>query len=76
MIRRSRSAGVGYVWCEPTGKKVAIIGAGPAGLACADVLTRNGVKPLSSTVIQKLAGCSHLRYSGLQAGKGGNDASP
>ncbi|MDF7679269.1 FAD-dependent oxidoreductase [Enterobacteriaceae bacterium ESL0689] len=27
-----------------TGKKVAIIGAGPAGLACADVLTRNGVK--------------------------------
>ncbi len=29
---------------EPTGKKVAIIGAGPAGLGCADVLTRNGVK--------------------------------
>lgn len=26
------------------GKKVAIIGAGPAGLACADVLTRHGVK--------------------------------
>jgi glutamate synthase (NADPH/NADH) small chain len=26
-----------------TGKKVAIIGAGPAGLGCADVLTRNGV---------------------------------
>ena len=26
-----------------TGKKVAVIGAGPAGLACADVLTRNGV---------------------------------
>lgn len=29
-----------------TGKKVAIVGAGPAGLACADVLTRNGVKPV------------------------------
>ena len=29
---------------KPTGKRVAIIGAGPAGLACADVLTRNGVK--------------------------------
>ncbi len=29
---------------KPTGKKVAIIGAGPAGLGCADVLTRNGVK--------------------------------
>ncbi|WNC69283.1 FAD-dependent oxidoreductase [Thalassotalea nanhaiensis] len=27
-----------------TGKTVAVIGAGPAGLACADVLTRNGVK--------------------------------
>jgi len=27
-----------------SGKKVAIIGAGPAGLGCADVLTRNGVK--------------------------------
>ncbi len=26
-----------------TDKKVAIVGAGPAGLACADVLTRNGV---------------------------------
>ncbi len=30
----------------PTGKRVAIVGAGPAGLACADVLVRNGVKPV------------------------------
>ena len=30
----------------PTGKRVAIIGAGPAGLGCADVLVRNGVKPV------------------------------
>jgi len=29
---------------KATGKKVAVIGAGPAGLGCADVLTRNGVK--------------------------------
>lgn len=29
-----------------TGKKVAIIGAGPAGLGCADILVRNGVKPV------------------------------
>ncbi|MFK7855785.1 MAG: FAD-dependent oxidoreductase [Granulosicoccus sp.] len=29
---------------NPTGHKVAIVGAGPAGLGCADVLTRNGVK--------------------------------
>lgn len=28
----------------PNGKRVAIIGAGPAGLACADVLTRAGVE--------------------------------
>lgn len=28
----------------PTGKRVAIIGAGPAGLGCADVLTRSGVQ--------------------------------
>jgi glutamate synthase (NADPH/NADH) small chain len=31
------------VW---TNKKVAVIGAGPAGLACADILIRNGVKPV------------------------------
>jgi len=29
-----------------TDKRVAIVGAGPAGLACADVLVRNGVKPI------------------------------
>jgi glutamate synthase (NADPH) small chain len=29
-----------------TGKRVAIVGAGPAGLACADILVRNGVKPV------------------------------
>ena len=28
----------------PTGHRVAIVGAGPAGLACADVLARNGVQ--------------------------------
>ena len=30
----------------PTGKRVAIIGAGPAGLGCADVLARAGVTPV------------------------------
>lgn len=29
-----------------SGKKVAIVGAGPAGLACADLLVRNGVQPV------------------------------
>ncbi|GAA3929770.1 FAD-dependent oxidoreductase [Litoribacillus peritrichatus] len=31
---------------EWTDKKVAVIGAGPAGLGCADILVRNGVKPV------------------------------
>ncbi|MGM0535132.1 MAG: FAD-dependent oxidoreductase [Pseudomonadota bacterium] len=30
----------------PTGRKVAVIGAGPAGLGCADILVRNGVTPV------------------------------
>ena len=29
-----------------TGRKVAVIGAGPAGLGCADILVRNGVSPV------------------------------
>jgi len=29
-----------------TGKHVAVVGAGPAGLGCADVLVRNGIKPV------------------------------
>lgn len=29
---------------RPTGKRVAVVGAGPAGLSCADVLVRNGVE--------------------------------
>ncbi|WP_145530794.1 formate-dependent uric acid utilization protein AegA [Yersinia alsatica] len=31
---------------KPTGKRVAIIGAGPAGLGCADILVRNGITPV------------------------------
>jgi glutamate synthase (NADPH/NADH) small chain len=31
---------------KSTGRRAAIVGAGPAGLACADVLARNGVKPV------------------------------
>jgi glutamate synthase (NADPH/NADH) small chain len=30
----------------PTDKKVAIVGAGPAGLGCADILVRSGVQPV------------------------------
>ena len=31
---------------KPTGKRVAVVGAGPAGLGCADILVRNGVTPV------------------------------
>jgi glutamate synthase (NADPH) small chain len=31
---------------QPTTKRVAIVGAGPAGLGCADILVRNGVQPV------------------------------
>jgi glutamate synthase (NADPH) small chain len=31
---------------KSSGKRVAVIGAGPAGLGCADVLVRNGVEPV------------------------------
>ena len=31
---------------QATAKRVAIVGAGPAGLACADILVRNGVQPV------------------------------
>jgi glutamate synthase (NADPH) small chain len=40
----------------PTGKRVAIIGAGPAGLGCADILARNGVKPVVFDRYSKIGG--------------------
>ena len=39
-----------------TGKRVAVIGAGPAGLACADVLVRNGVNPVVFDKYPKIGG--------------------
>ncbi|BCO20227.1 MULTISPECIES: FAD-dependent oxidoreductase [unclassified Alteromonas] len=41
------------VW---TDKKVAIVGAGPAGLACADILVRNGVKPVVYDKYEEIGG--------------------
>jgi glutamate synthase (NADPH/NADH) small chain len=41
---------------RPTGKRVAIVGAGPAGLACADILARNGVKPIVFDRYPKIGG--------------------
>jgi glutamate synthase (NADPH) small chain len=40
----------------PTGKRVAIIGAGPAGLGCADILARYGVKPVVFDRYSKIGG--------------------
>jgi glutamate synthase (NADPH/NADH) small chain len=31
---------------RPTGRRVAVVGAGPAGLGCADILVRHGVRPV------------------------------
>ncbi len=40
----------------PTDKKVAIIGAGPAGLGCADILARNGVKAVVFDLYPEIGG--------------------
>ena len=45
-----------------TDKRVAVIGAGPAGLACADILTRNGVK---ATVFDKYSRIGGLLTFGI-----------
>jgi glutamate synthase (NADPH/NADH) small chain len=39
-----------------TGRRVAVVGAGPAGLACADVLVRNGVTPVVFDRYSKIGG--------------------
>ncbi len=41
---------------KPTGKKVAIVGAGPAGLGCADVLVRQGVEPVVFDSYKEIGG--------------------
>lgn len=41
---------------HPTGKRVAIVGAGPAGLGCADILVRNGVQPVVFDRYSKIGG--------------------
>ena len=38
------------------GKRVAVLGAGPAGLACADVLVRNGVTPVVYDRYERIGG--------------------
>jgi glutamate synthase (NADPH/NADH) small chain len=43
----------GVTWSD---KKVAIVGAGPAGLACADILVRNGVKAVVYDKYEEIGG--------------------
>ena len=42
---------------KDTGKRVAVIGAGPAGLGCADVLVRHGVKAVVFDRYPEVGGC-------------------
>lgn len=41
------------IWSD---KKVAVIGAGPAGLSCSDILVRNGVKPVVYDRYEEIGG--------------------
>ncbi len=41
---------------QATGKRVAVIGAGPAGLACADVLARNGIQAVVFDRYEQIGG--------------------
>ena len=41
---------------KPSGKRVAIVGAGPAGLGCADILVRNGVEAVVYDRYQEIGG--------------------
>ncbi|HZO23347.1 MAG TPA: FAD-dependent oxidoreductase [Steroidobacteraceae bacterium] len=41
---------------RPTGKRVAVVGAGPAGLGCADILVRNGVRPVVFDRYERIGG--------------------
>jgi glutamate synthase (NADPH/NADH) small chain len=51
---------------EPTGKKVAIVGAGPAGLSCAHVLSREGI---NVTIFEKESKGGGLMTYGIAAYK-------
>ena len=51
---------------EPTGKKVAIVGAGPAGLSCAHMLSREGV---DTTIYEKESKGGGLMTYGIAAYK-------
>jgi glutamate synthase (NADPH/NADH) small chain len=52
-----------------TDKRVAIVGAGPAGLACADILVRNGVTPVVFDRYSKIGGLLTFGIPPFKLGK-------
>ena len=54
---------------EPTGKRVAIVGAGPAGLAAADVLARNGVASVVYDAYSEIGGLLTFGIPGFKLDK-------
>ncbi len=55
---------------EPSGKRVAVVGAGPAGLAVADVLARSGIAIEVFDRYEEIGGLPHVRHSAIQARQG------
>jgi len=53
-VKQGWKPDVTYV--KPTGKRVAVIGAGPAGLGCADVLVRNGIEAVVFDKYREIGG--------------------
>ncbi|MEL0083547.1 MAG: FAD-dependent oxidoreductase [Gammaproteobacteria bacterium] len=52
-----------------TGKSMAIIGAGPAGLGCADILARNGVEPIVYDRYDEIGGLLMFGIPGFKLDK-------
>ena len=61
---------------QPNGKRVAIVGAGPAGLGCADILVRSGVTPVVFDRYTADRRPAHVRHSAVQAREGSRRKAP
>ena len=54
---------------KPTGKRMAVIGAGPAGLGCADILVRNGVEAVVFDRYDEIGGLLMFGIPGFKLDK-------